>query len=90
MSKRIWVKMSQRSRINGIRNYISIITETVSISSYMDSPQENQHYIRCDKPDDLKAIISKISEEEWQLMSNKCILWYKKMVYIQKIVLKIF
>ena len=60
---------------------VPIITETVSINSYMDPPQENQHYIRCDNPDDLKAIISKISKEEWQLMSNECILWYKKNVH---------
>ena len=60
---------------------VPIITETVSINSYMDPPQENQHYIRCDNPDDLKAIISKISKEEWQLMSNECISWYQKNVY---------
>tara|TARA_B110000858_G_scaffold113012_1_gene129226 strand:- start:10005 stop:11624 length:1620 start_codon:yes stop_codon:yes gene_type:complete len=60
---------------------IPIITESVSISSYMDPPQENQHYIRCDNPDDLKAIISKMSEKEWQIMSNKCILWYEKNVH---------
>ena len=60
---------------------VPIITETVSINSYMDPPQENQHYIRCDNPDNLKAIISKISEEEWQIMSNECILWYEKNIH---------
>ena len=60
---------------------IPIITEMVSISSYMDPPRENQHYIKCDDPVKLKTIISKINEEEWQIMSNNCILWYKKNVH---------
>ena len=60
---------------------VPIITESVSISSYMDSPRENQHYIRCDNPENLKVIISKISKEEWQLMSNECISWYQKNVH---------
>ena len=60
---------------------VPIITEMVSIDSYMDPPRENQHYIRCDNPENLKVIISKISEEEWQLMSNECISWYQKNVY---------
>lgn len=60
---------------------VPIITESVSISSYMDSPRENQHYIRCDNPENLKVIISKISKEEWQLMSSECISWYQKNVH---------
>jgi hypothetical protein len=60
---------------------VPIITEMVSISSYMDPPQENQHYIRCDDAKNLKDIISKISKEEWQIMSRKCILWYEKNVH---------
>ena len=60
---------------------IPIITNEVSINSYMDPPRENQHYIRCDDPVKLKTIISKITEKEWQLMSNECILWYEKNVH---------
>ena len=60
---------------------VPIITSEVSIDSYMDPPQENVHYIRCDHPENLKDIISKISEQGWQIMSNNCYEWYQKNVY---------
>jgi hypothetical protein len=60
---------------------VPIITETVSIDSYMDPPQENQHYIRCNNPEDLKIILSNISQEKWEVMSNNCYNWYQKNVH---------
>lgn len=60
---------------------VPIITESVSIDSYMYPPQENIHYIRCNNPENLKEILSKISEEEWKKMSNNCYSWYQKNVY---------
>jgi len=60
---------------------VPIITESVCIDSYMNPPQENIHYIRCNNPEKLKEILSKISEEEWEKMSNNCYKWYQTNVH---------
>ncbi len=60
---------------------VPIITQEVSIDSYMDSPQENIHYIRCNNPENLKNIISNITKEKWEVMSNNCYEWYEKNVH---------
>ena len=60
---------------------VPIITEAVSIDSYMDPPKENVHYIRCNNPENLKDILSKITSEQWAIMSNNCYEWYQKNVY---------
>lgn len=60
---------------------VPIITEAVSIDSYMDPPKENVHYIRCNNPKNLKDILSKITAEQWAIMSNNCYEWYQKNVY---------
>lgn len=60
---------------------VPIITESVSIESYMNPPQENIHYIRCNNPENLKTILSNISEEQWTIMSNNCYEWYQRNVH---------
>ena len=60
---------------------VPIITDSVSIDSYMDPPQENIHYIRCNNPENLKTILSNISQEQWETMSNNCYNWYQKNVH---------
>ena len=60
---------------------VPIITESVCIDSYMDPPQENIHYIRCNNPENLKTILSNISQEKWESMSNNCYEWYQKNVH---------
>jgi hypothetical protein len=60
---------------------VPIITESVCIDSYMDPPQENIHYIRCNNPEKLKAILSNITQEKWETLSNNCYEWYQKNVY---------
>tara|TARA_B100000925_G_scaffold286464_2_gene264215 strand:+ start:41178 stop:42797 length:1620 start_codon:yes stop_codon:yes gene_type:complete len=60
---------------------VPIITESVSIDSYMDPPQENIHYIRCNNPENLKTILSNIRQEKWEFMSNNCYNWYQKNVH---------
>ena len=60
---------------------VPIITESVSIDSYMDPPQENVHYIKCNNPKNLKTILSNITQEKWKIMSNNCYEWYQKNVY---------
>ena len=60
---------------------VPIITSEVSIDSYMDPPQENKHYIRCNTPENLKEILSNISKEKWEIMSNNCYEWYQRNVH---------
>ena len=60
---------------------VPIITESVSINSYMDPPQENQHYIRCNNPENLQTILLNITQEKWEAMSNNCYNWYQKNVH---------
>lgn len=60
---------------------VPIITSEVSIDSFMNPPEENKHYIRCNTPENLKQIISKISEQQWQIMSKNCYEWYQRNVY---------
>ena len=60
---------------------VPIITQDVSIDSYIDAPEENIHYIRCDCAEYLKETLSKISEKEWSIMSNNCYEWYQRNVH---------
>jgi hypothetical protein len=60
---------------------VPIITESVSIDSYMYPPQENIHYIRCNNPENLKNILLNITVEQWKEMSNNCYEWYQKNVH---------
>lgn len=55
---------------------VPIITENVSIKSYINPPIENVHYIYVKNPEELKEKISKISEKKWKIMSDNCIEWY--------------
>ena len=60
---------------------VPIITEFVCIDSYMDPPEENIHYIRCNNPENLQTILSNITQEKWETMSKNCCEWYQKNVY---------
>ena len=60
---------------------VPIVTPEVSIKSYIDPPIENQHFIRCNKPEELNDILSKISQEQWEIMSINCYEWYQKNVH---------
>lgn len=56
---------------------VPIITPEVSISSYMNPPEENVHYIKASTPEEFKKKISTISEKDWELMSKNCYEWYQ-------------
>tara|TARA_Y100000389_G_scaffold202767_1_gene249099 strand:- start:5677 stop:7176 length:1500 start_codon:yes stop_codon:yes gene_type:complete len=60
---------------------IPIITPEVCISSYMDPPIENTHYITAKNPQELKFKINEITEEKWNKMSQKCYEWYQRNVH---------
>jgi hypothetical protein len=57
---------------------VPIITPGVDISSYLDPPQKDKHYIYVEKAEDIPNVCSKISEEKWTEMSNACKEWYMK------------
>jgi hypothetical protein len=60
---------------------VPIITPEVDVESFLVPPEKNKHYIRCDHPDNLKNILSTITEKEWKIMSNNCIEWYKTYIH---------
>jgi len=60
---------------------VPIITPNVTITSYMNPPKENEHYIKIDYPDELHGKISKIDESKWNEMSLKCAEWYQQNVH---------
>jgi hypothetical protein len=64
---------------------VPIITPEVSITSYMDPPEEGKHFIRCNNPKNLKEILSKITEEKWEVMSKNCYEWYQKNVHSKNV-----
>ena len=59
---------------------VPIITPEVSISSYMDPPKENIHYIFVKSPEELEEKVNKITREEWAKMSKNCYEWYQRNV----------
>lgn len=64
---------------------VPIITSEVNITSYMVPPEEGKHFIRCNNPNELKTKLSKITEEEWELMSNNCYKWYLRNVHSKNV-----
>ena len=60
---------------------VPIVTPEVSITSYLNSPEENVHYIRATTPDEFKKKISTISEKDWEIMSKNCYEWYQNNVH---------
>jgi len=60
---------------------IPIITQHVDIESYINPPIENVHFIRANEPIELKEKISKITKDEWTIMSQNCHKWYMENVH---------
>jgi hypothetical protein len=60
---------------------VPLITKHVSITSYLDPPIENIHYIKVKNPEDLKEKVSKISEKKWKEMSKACHEWYMRNIH---------
>ena len=60
---------------------VPIITPNVSITSYMDPPVENEHFIRVNTPEELTDKLKTTTQEKWEEMSNNCVEWFKKNVH---------
>ena len=60
---------------------VPIITSEVCVHSFMEPLIENTHYIYVKDPTDLQEKIKKISQIEWETMSNNCFDWYQRNVY---------
>ena len=60
---------------------IPLVTQEVSITSYIDPPIENKHYILVNDPEDLKEKIENITENQWKIMSKACSTWYLKNIH---------
>lgn len=59
---------------------VPLLTADVSVD-YINSLQENIHYIKVNSPDDLKVKVDNILESEWKILSDNCIKWYKTNVH---------
>ena len=57
---------------------VPIVTPDVCIDSYLNPPQENVHYIRVDRPEDLRDKLDSIDRETWEKMSDACYDWYQE------------
>ena len=60
---------------------VPLITDEVSINSYIEPPIENKHYIHVKNPEDLKQKIENITESQWEIMSKSCSSWYMKNIH---------
>ena len=60
---------------------VPLITSEVCITSYMNPPIENVHYIKIEDANQLKNKLNKITEEEWEIMSKNCQEWYLKNIH---------
>jgi hypothetical protein len=59
---------------------IPIVTNEVSLESYMEPLKENVHYLIADSPDELKEKIENNSKQQWETMSRECYEWYQRNV----------
>jgi hypothetical protein len=60
---------------------VPLITDEVSIDSYMDPPVEGIHYIRVSNPEDLRDKVANITKEKWEEMSRSCYEWYQRNIH---------
>ena len=64
---------------------VPIITPEVSIKSYMNSPEENIHYLTAKDQIELKEKINNTTEKQCELMSNNCYNWYQINVHSKNV-----
>ena len=55
---------------------VPIITPKVTVSSYIEPLEEGVHYIRVDKPGDLRGALDAVGEERWEEMSRQGRAWF--------------
>ena len=60
---------------------IPIVTDEVSVDSYMEPLIENVHYLKVKSPEELKDKIKGIHEQKWKEMSDVCYEWYQRNVH---------
>ena len=60
---------------------IPIVTEEVIITSYMDPPIENVHYICVKNTQEFKEKLEKMNEKKWKIMSKLCYEWYQRNIH---------
>ena len=60
---------------------VPLVTEDVSMDSYMDPPLENIHYLTVSNPEDIPKVINSVDIDKWLSMSNACHEWYMKNIH---------
>lgn len=60
---------------------VPIVTPEVCISSFMEPPNENIHYISVKSPEELKTKLANIDPDQWAQMSSACYEWYQRNIH---------
>jgi hypothetical protein len=56
---------------------VPVVASNVDMDNYAEPPQENIHYLRVTKPEDVLTKLASISESTWTQMSEACTLWWQ-------------
>jgi hypothetical protein len=57
---------------------VPLVMAGVDVANYDEPLVEGVHYIRVDKPEDVPAKLAAVSEEQWEVMSEACVAWYRR------------
>lgn len=60
---------------------VPVVTPEVSIASYYDPPVEGVHFLRVNSPEEFEHVVSGVSQEQWETMSQACWEWYQQNVH---------
>ena len=57
---------------------VPVVTRDVDMENYANKPEESIHYLRGETPEELKAKMDAVTEEQWLKMSLACQQWWKE------------
>jgi len=57
---------------------VPLVTPDVDMLGYFDPPREHVHYLKVDKPEDIRDLLANVTEQEWTAMSKNCVDWYMR------------
>ena len=60
---------------------VPIVTPDVCISSFMEPPIENVHYISVKSSEELETKLANIDPDQWAQMSSACYEWYQRNIH---------
>ncbi|MBM29142.1 MAG: hypothetical protein CME58_12305 [Halieaceae bacterium] len=55
---------------------VPLVTPGVTVSSYMEPLEEGVHFLRVDKPQDLRGALDAVDPEQWEVLSRQGRAWF--------------